>query len=175
MTSILIVYSSHDGQTTKICQKLQEVIQSVGQQVRLTSVEQVAQVDVNQFDKVVVGASIRYGKHSAAIIDFIKNNQAILDSKPNAFFSVNVVARKPEKSSSQTNPYMQRFLKRISWKPKYLAVFAGKLDYPSYSFFDRFMIRLIMWITHGPTDPNAVVEFTDWGQVKAFALQITKM
>ena len=44
-----------------------------------------------------------------------------------------------------------------------------------YSFFDRLMILLIMWITKGPTDPNAVVEFTDWHQVEAFGRLICKM
>ena len=56
-----------------------------------------------------------------------------------------------------------------------LAVFAGKLDYPSYGFFDRFMIRLIMRMTHGPTDPKAVIEFTDWQQVEAFGRGVSEM
>ncbi len=38
-----------------------------------------------------------------------------------------------------------------------------------YAFFDRIMIGLIMWITAGPTDPQAVVDFTDRRQVEAFA------
>lgn len=175
MTNILIVYSSTDGHTLKICQTLQQYIQAAGQQVSLIPIENAAQVEPEQFDKIIIGASIRYGKHSPDIVAFIRNNQAILDSKPNAFFSVNVVARKPEKNRPETNPYLQKFLKRIVWKPKHLAVFAGKIDYPSYGFFDRFMIRLIMWITHGPTDPNAVIEFTDWKQVKEFAQHITQM
>ena len=56
----------------------------------------------------------------------------------------------------------------MAWKPQLCAVFAGKLDYPRYGFFDRQMIRLIMWMTKGPTDPKAVVEFTDWAKVEAF-------
>ncbi|OAI20429.1 protoporphyrinogen oxidase [Methylomonas lenta] len=175
MTNILIIYSSHDGQTVKICQRLQEIIQLAEQRVTLISVEESKQVDLALYDKIILGASIRYGKHSPKIVDFIQNNKAALDSKPNAFFSVNVVARKPEKSRPETNPYLQKFLKRIAWQPKHLAVFAGKIDYPSYTFFDRFMIRLIMWITHGPTDPNATIEFTDWEQVAAFAEQISEM
>lgn len=175
MPHILIVYASHDGQTEKICRTLQGVIQETGQQTTLLPIDQAAQVDPAGFDKIVIGAGIRYGKHSPEIAAFITQNQAILDSKPNAFFSVNLVARKPEKSRPASNPYLQKFLKRINWKPKNLAVFAGKLDYPSYGCFDRFMIRLIMWMTHGPTDPMAVVEFTDWRQVKAFGQQIATM
>jgi menaquinone-dependent protoporphyrinogen oxidase len=56
-----------------------------------------------------------------------------------------------------------------------VAVFAGKIDYPRYTPFDRFMIRLIMWMTQGPTDPAAVIDFTDWRQVEDFGRLIAKM
>jgi menaquinone-dependent protoporphyrinogen oxidase len=32
-----------------------------------------------------------------------------------------------------------------------------------------------MWLTKGPTNPEAVIEFTDWQQVQAFAQQVIKM
>ena len=56
-----------------------------------------------------------------------------------------------------------------------LAVFAGKLDYPSYSFFDRQMIRLIMLMTKGPTDPKTIIEYTDWHKVDEFGHIIANM
>ena len=105
----------------------------------------------------------------------IKNNLHVLDEKSNAFFSVNVVARKPEKNQPETNPYLIKFLKQIDWKPKKLAVFAGKIEYQKYKPLDRFMIRLIMWMTNGPTDPKANIEFTNWNQVREFGRTISKM
>jgi menaquinone-dependent protoporphyrinogen oxidase len=54
-------------------------------------------------------------------------------------------------------------------------VFAGKLDYPKYGFWDRTIIRFIMWMTRGPTDSTTVVEFTDWREVDAFGLAISRM
>ena len=92
-----------------------------------------------------------------------------MSEKENAFFSVNVVARKNEKNSAESNPYVNKFLKATKWKPKNIDVFAGVVDYPTYNFFDKFMIRLIMWITSGPTDTKARFEFTDWDRVKRFA------
>ncbi len=175
MAKILIIYSTTDGQTRKICQRLQQVIGQQGDHVTVVSIKDEPQIDPTPFDKIVIGASIRYGKHSPQIVDFIEKNRLLLESKPNAFFSVNVVARKPEKSRPENNPYLQKFLKRISWTPRQLAVFAGKIDYPSYRFFDRFMIRLIMWMTKGPTDPTFVVEYTDWKQVEAFGLLVSTM
>ena len=175
MSSILIIYSTTDGHTRKISQRLQQVIEQQNHQVKIVSINDEADVDLTLFDKIVVGASIRYGKHSPHVYQFIKRNQLILEGKPNAFFSVNVVARKPEKRQPDTNPYLKKFLKQIAWKPKQLAVFAGKIDYPKYSFWDRSIIRLIMWITKGPTDPKTVKEFTDWKQVEAFGRVISQM
>ena len=174
MANILIIYSTTDGHTRDICLRLQNVI---GQrhQVTLLSINDAAEFDLRPYDKIVIGASIRYGKHSPVLIDFINRNQRLLESKANAFFSVNLVARKLEKNRPETNPYVQRFLRQISWRPKQLAVFAGKINYPRYRFFDRLVIRFIMWMTGGPTDPNAVVEFTDWQQVEDFGRLISTM
>lgn len=175
MAKILILYSTTDGHTIEICHRLQGIIEQQAHHVSLFSVSDSTGLDLQAFDKIVIGASIRYGKHSPQVVELINENKELLDSKPNAFFSVNVVARKPDKNQPETNPYLQKFLKQISWRPKQLSVFAGKIDYPSYRFFDRLVIRLIMWMTKGPTDPKAVVEFTDWQQVEAFGRLICKM
>jgi len=175
MAKILIIYSTTDGHTQEICQRLTKVIEQQDHRVMLISIDDEPTVDINPFDKIVLGASIRYGKHGKQVYAFIKRNEQILESKPNAFFSVNVVARKPEKNQPETNPYLKKFLKQISWRPKELAVFAGKIDYQKYRFWDRLMIRLIMWMTKGPTDPRSVWEFTDWAQVEAFGRLIGKM
>ena len=175
MSNILIIYSTTDGHTREICLRLKAVIEKEQHQASLASIKNSADLDLRAFDKIVIGASIRYGKHSALVTEFIMKNEQLLDAKPNAFFSVNVVARKPEKSRPETNPYLQKYLGKISWRPKQLAVFAGKIDYPSYSFLDRLIIRFIMWVTHGPTHSNAVIDFTDWEKVDEFGKLIAKM
>ncbi len=53
--------------------------------------------------------------------------------------------------------------------PKRVGVFAGKIEYPKYNFFDKYAIKFIMWITKGPTNTLETYEFTDWEKVKAFA------
>ena len=174
MQQILIIYATTDGHTRKISERLEDVIRQQGYDVQLLSIEEQLP-ELTQYDKIVIGASIRYGKHSKLIYNFVEKNQQLLDTKPNAFFSVNVVARKPEKSQPETNPYLQKFLKQISWQPKKLAVFGGELNYPNYRYFDRQMIRLIMWMTKGPTDPATVIDYTDWDLVEGFGRQICDM
>lgn len=175
MARILILYSTTDGHTVRICERLKDAIERDGHRATLVSIAEAPGPDLDVFDKIVIGASIRYGRHSQRVVDFVNNNRQLLERKPNAFFSVNIVARKPEKSDPETNPYLRKFLRQIAWRPRQVAVFAGKLDYPGYGVFDRFMIRLIMLITGGPTDPATVVEFTDWKKVEAFGRAIGEM
>ena len=175
MSKIIIVYSTTDGHTKEICSRLFSIIERSNNEVTLISIEDENKIDLLTFDKIVIGASIRYGKHSPKVYDFINKNLEILKRKSNAFFSVNVVARKPNKNQPETNPYLKKFLSRIAWKPKELAVFAGKINYQQYSFFDRHMIRMIMWMTKGPTHPKTNIEFTDWNQVNKFGQLICKM
>jgi menaquinone-dependent protoporphyrinogen oxidase len=175
MRRILIAYSTTDGHTPRICAHMKHIMEGPDWQVTVLALEQAQIQDLSNFDRIVIGASIRYGKHQPAVAQFIEQHQVILERKPSAFFTVNIVARKPNKNRPDTNPYLLKFLRQISWKPQLLGVFAGKLDYPKYGFFDRQMIRLIMLITKGPTDPKTVVEFTDWAQVEAFARQVLTM
>ena len=175
VANILILYSTTDGHTLEICQRLQQLNEQDNHQVALIALNENTSLDLTSYEKVVIGASIRYGKHQPAVYDFIKKNHSLLERKANAFFSVNVVARKPEKNQPDTNPYMKKFLRQISWQPKTLAVFGGKIDYQRYPFWDRQIIRFIMWITNGPTDPKTKIDYTDWKQVETFARTISKM
>jgi len=175
MANILIIYSTTDGHTIEICQEIQSILEQHENGVELLSINEAAEVDLVKYDKLVIGASIRYGKHNKSVHDYVNRHQKILENLPAAFFSVNVVARKPNKNRADNNPYMQKFLQQVPWKPTELAVFAGKIDYQRYRFFDRQMIRLIMYITKGPTDPKSVNDFTNWEQVKDFAGVINKM
>ena len=175
MSIVLLAYSTTDGHTPRICERLRQVIEQQGHAAKVVPLSQADALDLAAFDAIVIGASIRYGKHQPEVAQFIARHQALLESKVNAFFTVNIVARKPNKNRPENNPYLIKFLRTISWKPKLLGVFAGKLDYPRYRFIDRQMIRFIMLITKGPTDPSVVVEFTDWQAVEEFGRQLGKM
>ena len=171
MSSFLIIYSSTDGHTKRICKRIANFLND-GNLVKLLSLEDAIKIDLSNFEKIIIGASIRYGKHSKELYKFINLKKDILDKKKSAFFSVNVVARKPEKNTAETNPYINKFLKITKWEPKKISVFAGKVDYPNYSFFDKYIIKFIMFITKGPTDTSQSYEFTDWSKVDDFSKEL---
>ena len=171
MFSSLIIFSTTDGHTKKICERIVNFLNNE-KLVKIVSLEEATKLDLSEFQRIIVGASIRYGKHSKELYKFIKFNKRILDQKESVFFSVNVVARKYEKNTPETNPYIKKFLKVSKWQPKKLGVFAGKVDYPSYNIFDKYIIKLIMFITGGPTDTSKSYEFTDWSKVEDFAKEL---
>jgi menaquinone-dependent protoporphyrinogen oxidase len=175
MGKFLVIYSTTDGHTREICERLEDIIARHGHAVTLKDIGDLQDAEPEHFDKIVIGASIRYGRHSKAVYRFITDHAQLLADKPSAFFSVNLVARKPTKRQADTNPYVRKFLRQIPWQPKELTIFAGKLDYPRYRFWDRQIIRLIMWMTKGPTDPTTIMDFTDWSQVEAFGDSLSKL
>ena len=168
MSKFLIIYSTTDGHTKMICERIKNFLTNENL-VELLSIEDSKKVDLYNFEKIIIGASIRYGKHSKELYKFINLNKNILDQKKSAFFSVNVVARKQGKNTAETNPYINKFLKTSKWKPNKISVFAGKVDYPKYNFFDKYIIKFIMFITKGPTDTSQSYEFTDWSKVDDFS------
>ncbi|GLS84199.1 menaquinone-dependent protoporphyrinogen IX dehydrogenase [Paraferrimonas haliotis] len=174
MSNILILHSSTNGQAIKICQTLVEELQGDEHSLTLQPLID-SNGDFSGYDAVVIGASIYHGKHNPAVFEFIATHKKALEQVPSAFFSVNLVARKPEKNTAETNPYVQQFLTKTEWQPNLCSVFGGKIDYQSYSFFDRNIIRFIMWLTKGPTNADACIEYTDWNSVKRFAQQIAQL
>ena len=170
----LIIYSSTDGQTKKICETIKYHL-ALNEKIKIISLNEVNKVNLEKVEKIIIGASIRYGRHNKRVQNFVIKNKNILKSKKTAFFSVNVVARKEEKSTPETNPYVKKFLAKTKWKPNKVAVFGGKVDYPNYNFINRNVIRFIMMITNGPTNTENSYEFTNWEMVKKFALELKMM
>ena len=169
MAKIGFIYSTVDGHTLDICGRLVQVAEEAGYETSVVKLTPDSNIDLESFDRIVIGASVRYGNHRPEVARFIDENLDTLRSKKAAFFSVNAVARKPEKKEPHTNPYVRKFFKSISWEPELIGIFGGKIDYSLYRFWDRTMIRFIMWMTKGPTALDSKVDFTDWAEVDAFA------
>lgn len=175
MKKALFLYSTQDGQTIKIFKHIQEEMGEFD--CELVNLHETETVDFSLYERVVIGASIRYGHLNKKLYKFIENNLTALNNNQVAFFLVNLTARKEDqgKDTPEGSAYMKTFLKKSPWQPTLLGVFAGALRYPKYKFFDRIMIQLIMKITGGETDASKEVEYTNWKKVSLFAESIKKL
>ncbi|MGK3124277.1 menaquinone-dependent protoporphyrinogen IX dehydrogenase [Candidatus Pantoea formicae] len=164
----LILYSSRDGQTREIAARIAQTL-APQQLCDVIDLLEAQKVEWSQYDRVLIGASIRYGHFHPALIKFVTQHRAELLQRVSGFFSVNLTARKANKCTPATNAYTRKFLEQSPWQPDCCAVFAGALRYPRYRWFDRVMIQLIMRMTGGETDTSKEVEYTDWNKVTVFA------
>ena len=163
-SKLLILYSTIDGHTKHICEYMSEKLNRE-KEISIAPIENSDQYNLSNFNEIVLGASVRYGYHRKNVYEFITTNKETLDKKKTAFFSLNLTARKPEKNTPETNPYIIKFLKKVEWEPTKKGVFAGRLDYPSLDCANKLAILFIMVITNGPKDISQVYELTDWEKV----------
>ena len=70
MSNFLIIYSTTDGHTKMISERIKN-FPTDGNLVELLSLEDAKKVDLSNFEKIIIGASIRYGKHSKELYKFI--------------------------------------------------------------------------------------------------------
>lgn len=171
----LILFSSRDGQTREIAAFIRSELKEQGIESDLVNLHRTEEIHWDTYSAVVIGASIRYGHFHSSLNAFVKKHFQTLNGMPSAFFSVNLVARKAEKRTPQTNNYTRKFLMQSPWRPDISAVFAGALRYPRYGWLDKMMIRLIMKMTGGETDTSKEVVYTDWQQVTSFAGDIARL
>lgn len=164
----LVLFSSREGQTREIASYIANLLKEE-RECDVLNIHHVRDIDWTQYDRVLIGASVRYGRFNRQVAKFVKKHANALQQRPTGFFSVNLTARKAEKRTPQTNAYTRKFLMQSPWEPDCCAVFAGALRYPRYGFFDRIMIQFIMRMTGGETDATKEVEYTDWQQVARFA------
>ena len=131
--------------------------------------------DLENYEKILIISSIRYGKFHKNIRNFIKENYKILNNKKSWFISINLVARKAEKNTVETNIYTKKFFKKNPFKPKKIWVFGWVLDYSKYWFFDRIMIKFIMKLTKWPTSTKEAIDYTNWEKLKIFCEDFDKI
>ena len=173
-SKLLILYSTIDGHTKNICEYIYKNLKGK-KKVVISSIEESEKHDLSDYDEIVIGASVRYGYHRKNVYKFIQKNIEKLDKLKTVFFSLNLTARKPEKSTPETNPYVKKFLKQVKWEPTLKEVFAGRLDYPNLDTLNKLAILFIMFITNGPKDTSKAYELTDWKKVDNLIKSISNL
>jgi menaquinone-dependent protoporphyrinogen oxidase len=172
--SVLVLYCSLRGHTARVARRICESVTAAGGRAEMMEIKEARHeaVDWGRYDVLVVGAPVIYGTYDKAFLEFVRDHKAQLDSKPNSFFNLSVVARTPAKATVEGNRYMQKFLQISPWKPKDLKVIAGKVNYPAWRWYDVLMIQMIMKMTHGPTDRRTVIDYTEWADVDAYGRHV---
>ena len=174
---IALYYATRDGQAQRIaehiCGRLAEH-EPLAPPQNLAVAQPMAE-DLTAASLIVLVAAVRYGKHLPEAERFLAAYRSLASPPPLALASVNLTARKPEKTTATGNAYLRKTIARHGLAPALAVAFAGRLDYQRYSWRDRQIIRFIMLLTGGPTDPHTRVEYTSWDAVDDFAARIDEL
>jgi|SRR6185369_17896582 len=174
--AIALFFATHDGQSRRIAEHIARRLAENGiAAVPRDADEAFAARDLSQAAVVVLIAAIRYGKHLPQAERVLAVYQTLRRPPPLAFASVNLTARKEGKTSATANAYLRKAIERLRLAPALAVAFAGKLDYRRYRWNDRLIIRFIMLLTGGPTDPATCIEYTSWSAVDDFAAGIARL
>ena len=166
---VLIVHASRFGHSTKIAQAIADTLTGQGFSCELIPLTKTTAPDPARHQAFIMVTSVRYGHYDRNSSRFVEQNRAWLDSVPNLLVTVSLTARTPAKRDPAVHVYTRKYLAKTQWTPTQTEVMPGMLDYPRYNPFDRAAIRLIMHMTGGVTDPTAVIDYTDWDEVRAAA------
>jgi menaquinone-dependent protoporphyrinogen oxidase len=175
--SVALYYATHDGQSRRIAEHISRrlaALEIVAAPLDVAAMPPVP-ADLAAASVVVLVAAVRYGRHLPEADRFLATYRSLNSPPPLALASVNLTARKPAKTSATGNPYLRKAIAHYRLTPAMAVAFAGRLDYRRYAWTDRQIIRFIMLLTRGPTDPNTCIEYTSWQAVDEFAARVADL
>jgi menaquinone-dependent protoporphyrinogen oxidase len=95
-----------------------------------------------------LGSAIRAGKVLTEIFDFVEAHKSELHKLPVAYFVVGMTLREdtPEKRKT-VDAYVDPLRALIA--PVDVGLFAGKMDYSKFGFFEKFIIKNMIKVPEG--------------------------
>ena len=169
---ILVAYATTHGQTAKIASRIQSHLEHEGAIVSLVNLKERPAPALDEFEGVIVGASIIARGHQPAVAAFIKERVHWLNSMPSAFFSVSASAgSSSEKGRAAARRVRDAFLAETGFTPRIAVSIAGAIKYTRYNFILRWYMKRASAMNGGSTDTSRDHEYTDWHQVEAFSRQ----
>ncbi|HEY8550372.1 MAG TPA: flavodoxin domain-containing protein [Vicinamibacterales bacterium] len=168
MADVPVFYATTDGQTRRIAERLASRLRESG----LTSAAidlsdpDVREVDWTRVKGVMLGASVRAGRHQRSAEAFVRRHREELNARPSAFFSVSLSAASSNPAEVATvEQIAKQFCAAGGWTPAKVVCLAGRLAYTQYGFVTRWMMRRIARKEGGPTDTSRDHELTKWDEV----------
>jgi menaquinone-dependent protoporphyrinogen oxidase len=170
MPRTLILYATIEGQTARIAEHIALRLRGKGHTAETHRADNLpAGLNPAEYDGVILGSSIHYGRHPGYLRTLVRRYREALKLRPAAFFSVSLSAGGPGAKPEAAQRYLDIFLRQVDWQPLLTTTFAGALQYSKYGMFKRLLMRAIVGIAGGNTDPTRDYEYTDWKAVERFA------
>lgn len=167
MAKVLIPHGTTEGQTAKIAEVITDVIRDLGHEAEAVDITSLADTVPDGYG-VVIGASIRMGKHDKHVVESAHKIHDTLDRLPSAS---SPSASPANGDIQEAEGYVDQFEEETGWRPDEIALFGGALLYTHYGFIKRHMMKKIARDKPGHLglDMSRDYVYTEWDAVKRFA------
>ena len=171
MARILVLYGTTEGQTAKIARAISSTLRELGVETDVVEAGQ-HDPDPRRYDAVIVAASVHAGTFQKAVVRWVRAHADRLAARPTAFVPVCLaVLGKGPQAAAEVQAIVERFQAQSCWSPSTTKTVAGALLYTRYNIFKRWILKRIVAKQGGDTDTSRDYEYTDWNDVRAFAIE----
>jgi menaquinone-dependent protoporphyrinogen oxidase len=155
MGKVLVTYASKHGSTAEVAKRIAQALSAAGAQADALPVGQVG--EVGDYDVVVIGSSVYFGKWMQEAVTFADRNRAKLAGTPVWLFSVGPLGDQPRTEPAEVVK-LAALLHSVDHH-----LFAGELDRSRLSFVERTIVK-------GVKAPFG--DFRDWAEIDSWAAGI---
>lgn len=176
--NILILYSTREGHTQKVCEFAAEVVARHGHRANVVDAR-VARtaLEVAPYGAVIAAGSIHMGHYDENFVRLLKNNATALATRPVLLLTVCLAEATAEdehvapeiraKSEEEIRAAQQHLAEETGFVATESHAIAGELAYTRYNFILRFVMKRIA-SQHGlSTDTKQDHDYTNWPALDA--------
>ncbi len=164
---ILIAYSSGLGSTEEVSQEIARVLAEGAQfEVEVVSIDDVQ--DIDPYDSVIVGSSVRADRPLANVRDFFAVHRYELPKKKFAIFAVCLAANNEEGRAKVKREYLSQILDKYpNLNPIGVEAFGGKINFDQLNPVMQGLMRHVLAKTGLPTTGS--IDTRNWDFIRTWA------
>ncbi|MBN1481517.1 hypothetical protein EH223_04065 [candidate division KSB1 bacterium] len=167
---VLVTYSSGYGATKEVAEEIAKIL-SDQLQCKVVSKSIHECEGIQDYDAVILGASIRAERPLANARDFFSKHKYELAQKKLAIFVVSITASIPAGVEIAKKRYASQLHNRYPWlSPMSIAAFGGKVDFSKLNPVMQNLVRNVM--QEKGVRGNGSFDARNWDDIRAWAKQI---
>ncbi|MGI9205720.1 MAG: flavodoxin domain-containing protein [Woeseiaceae bacterium] len=178
-TRTLVLFATREGQTQKVATRIADHLAEGGANVNVVNAADLGktgEIDLDQYDLLIFGASMHAGGIEKELVDFISQNQAQIETKTRSFFLVLLSAATvdPDLRRNWLADALEKVTRQLNVSFDKVEMIAGALMYSKYSLPMKWLMKSIAGKVGEDTDTSEDYEYTDWEQVRRYAQELIR-
>lgn len=142
----LLVYSSWHGTTELVAKKIADGLQSTD--CTTVSLKKMPKIDLNDYERIILGSSIHAGNISGSMKKFIKVNILFFMQKELGLFICCMDPRREQEQFEYAYPEILRNHAKAS------AIMGGEFKMEKMNFFEKLIIKKVSGVTQSQSKIN---------------------